>query len=94
MRVPRTDAKSLVYLWKIGHSSIRWRVGPDNMTRAGNPDFAGKAGQAQCLHVYNQDGMFTMLQLKVIGIACFLLLFFSFAVYAMVKMTEREHKKN
>lgn len=35
-----------------------------------------------------------MLQLKVIGIACFLLLFFSFAVYAMVKMTEREHKKN
>lgn len=66
----------------------------DNMTRAGNPGYAGKAGQAQCLHVFNQDGMFTMLQLKVIGIACFLLLFFTGAVYAMVKLTERENKKD
>lgn len=51
-------------------------------------------GQVLCLHVYNQDGKFHMLQLKVIGIACFLLFFFSFAVYAMVKVTERENKKN
>jgi len=35
-----------------------------------------------------------MLQLKVIGIACFLLLFFTGAVYAMVKITERENKKD
>lgn len=51
-------------------------------------------GQDACLHVFNQDGIFKMLQLKVIGIACFLLFFFSAAVYAMVKMTEREHKKD
>lgn len=88
-------AKSLVYLMEKqgvpasagGTVRTTWR-GPEN------PDFAGKAGQVQCLHVFNLDGMFTMLQLKVIGFSCFLLLFFSFAVYAMVKMTEREHKKN
>lgn len=70
------------------------RVGPDKETQAGNPECAGKTGQAQRLHVFNQNGICTMLQLKVIGIACFLLFFFTFAVYAMVKLTEREHKQD
>jgi hypothetical protein len=40
------------------------------------------------------DGIFVMLQLEVIGISCFLLLFFSGMVYAMVKVTEREQNKS
>lgn len=34
-----------------------------------------------------------MLQLQVIGIACFFLLFISAAIYAVIKLTERENKK-
>ena len=57
----------------------------------GGHDYSSKS--CACMFT-NYDGMFHMLQLKVIGIACFLLFFFSFAVYAMVKVTERENKKN
>lgn len=34
-----------------------------------------------------------MLQYEVIGIACFFLLFFTGAVYGVVKLTERENRK-
>lgn len=34
-----------------------------------------------------------MLRLQVIGIACVFLLFFSGAVYGVIKLTERENRK-
>jgi hypothetical protein len=41
----------------------------------------------------NPDGIVQMLQLQVIGISGLFLLFISAAIFAVVKLTERENKK-